>query len=109
MKKTLSNSLKSHTNLKRTEAQEVINSLNPKISPWYDLIAGRILKELPTIGTQYLSRLFNSVLHKGYFPAHWKVAQITLIPEPGKPSHELTSYRPISLLPIISKVLESCS
>jgi hypothetical protein len=45
-------------------------------------------------------------LLKGYFPAQWKVAQIILIPKPGKIPHEPTPYLPISLLPIISKVLE---
>jgi hypothetical protein len=55
---------------------------------------------------QYLTQLFNAVLLKGYFPAQWKVAQIILIPKPGNsPTQELTSYRPTSLLPIISKVL----
>jgi hypothetical protein len=43
---------------------------------------------------------------KGYFPAQWKVAQIILILKSGKPPDEITSYRPISLLPIISKVFE---
>jgi hypothetical protein len=37
---------------------------------------------------------------KGYFPVQWKVAQIILILK------QLTSYQPISLLPIISKVFE---
>jgi hypothetical protein len=72
--------------LKKTEVQEIINSLNPKKSPGYDLIIGKILKELPTIGIQYLAQLFNAVLLKGYFPAQSKVAQIILIPKPGKPS-----------------------
>jgi hypothetical protein len=43
---------------------------------------------------------------KGYFPTQWKVAQIILILKPGKPPNELTSCRPIYLLPIISKVFE---
>jgi hypothetical protein len=43
---------------------------------------------------------------KGYFPAQWKVAQIILILQLGKPSNELTSYWPIRLLPIVSKVFE---
>jgi hypothetical protein len=60
--------------LKRAEVQEVINSLNPKKSSGYDLITGKILKELPIIGINYLTQLFNAVLHKGYFPAQWKVA-----------------------------------
>jgi hypothetical protein len=29
-----------------------------------------------------------------------------MIPKPGKPADEVTSYRPISLLPVISKVFE---
>jgi hypothetical protein len=43
---------------------------------------------------------------KGYFPAQWKVTQIILILKPEKAPNELTSYRPISLLPIVSKVFE---
>jgi hypothetical protein len=42
----------------------------------------------------------------GYFPAHWKVAQIIIILKPRKPPNELTSYRPMSPLPIVSKVFE---
>jgi hypothetical protein len=41
-------------------------------------------------------------LLKGYFPAQWKVTQLGA----RKPPNELTSYRPISLLPIESKVFE---
>ena len=34
------------------------------------------------------------------------MAEVVMIPKPGKPPHEATSYRPISLLPIISKLFE---
>jgi hypothetical protein len=95
--------------LKRAEVQEVINSLNPNKSPGYDLITGKILKELPTIGIKYLTQLFNAVLLKGYFLAQCKVTQIILILKPGKPPNELTSYRPISLLPTASKDFERYS
>jgi hypothetical protein len=46
--------------------------MHPEKSPGYDLITSKILKELPTIGIQYLTQLFNAVLLKGYFPAQWK-------------------------------------
>jgi hypothetical protein len=46
------------------------------------------------------------VLLTWYFPAQWKVAQIILILKPGIPLNELTSYRPINLLPIVSQVFE---
>jgi hypothetical protein len=91
--------------LKRAEVQEAINNLNPKKSSAYDFITGKILKELPITGIKYLTQLFNAVLLKGYFLAQWKVAQIILILKPGSPN-ELTSYRPISLLPIVSKVFK---
>jgi hypothetical protein len=77
--------------LKRAEVQEVINSLNPKKSSGYNLITGKILKKLTIMGIKCLAQLFSVVLLKGYFPAHWKVAQIILILQPGKPLNELTS------------------
>jgi hypothetical protein len=92
---------------KRAEVQEVINSLNPKKSSGYDLITLKILEELPIIGIKYLTQLFNAVLLKGYFQAQWKVVQIILILKPGKLPNELTSYQPISLLPIVSNVFEN--
>jgi hypothetical protein len=36
----------------------------------------------------------------------WKVAQVILILEPGKPPNEVISYWPTSLLPIASEVCE---
>uniref|UniRef100_A0A1B6KCY8 Reverse transcriptase domain-containing protein n=1 Tax=Graphocephala atropunctata TaxID=36148 RepID=A0A1B6KCY8_9HEMI len=50
--------------------------------------------------------IFNAVLRLEYYPSQWKVANIVVIPKPGKPAHEVTSYRPISLLPLMSKVFE---
>jgi len=42
----------------------------------------------------------------GHFPSQWKCAEVILIHKPGKPEAELGSYRPISLLAILSKILE---
>ena len=61
---------------------------------------------MPYRGIKYLTQLFNIILHIAYFPSQWKVAQIVLISNPGKPPNEVKSYRPISLLPIISKLFE---
>jgi hypothetical protein len=61
---------------------------------------------LPIIKIKYLTQLLNAALLKGYFPAQWKVAQIILILNPENSPNKLTSYRPISLLPIASGVFE---
>jgi hypothetical protein len=39
-------------------------------------------------------------------PGQWKVSQIVTILKPGKPAEDVKSYRPISLLPVLSKVFE---
>jgi hypothetical protein len=36
----------------------------------------------------------------------WKFAQIIMIPKPEKPANKVNSYRPISLLPVTSKLSE---
>lgn len=41
-----------------------------------------------------------------YDPKMWKIAKVIIILKPRKAPHEASSYRPISLLPIISKVYE---
>jgi hypothetical protein len=91
--------------IRRTEVHAIISSLHPKKSSGYDLITGRILQALPPVAIQFLIQLFNAALILGYFPAQWKVAQIILLLKPGKP-HEIISYRPISLLSVVSKVFE---
>jgi hypothetical protein len=52
--------------------REVITSLNPKKASGYDLITGKILKELLPIGIKYLTQLFSAILLTRYFPSQWK-------------------------------------
>ena len=72
----------------------------------YDLITGRIIKELPDIGIRAITQIFNSVLRTGYFPGQWMVFQTITILKPGKPAEAAKSYRPISLLQILWKLFE---
>ena len=65
-----------------------------------------MLKHLPHKGIKFLQILFNGILRLTYWPLQLKFAHIIFTPKPGKPPNELTSYRPISLLPTVSKVLE---
>ena len=92
--------------IKVAETSNVIHNLNTKKTPGIDSITGQILKELPSKAKRYLTILFNAMLRLKIFPQQWKIAQIILIPKPGKDLKELTSYRPISLLSIVSKVFE---
>ena len=80
--------------------------INPKKTPGHDLINGNILKKLPAKAIKLLTYIFNAILQTGYFPESWKVSQIIMIPKPGKDVTKVNSYRPISLLPILSKLFE---
>ena len=65
-----------------------------------------MIKELTEKAVRFITIIMNSIIRIGHFPSQWKVAQIILIPKPGKNSDLVTSYRPISLLPILSKLCE---
>ena len=49
--------------------------------------------------------VFRRLLRLGSFPVCWRVANVTPIPK-GPPSSSASNYRPISLTPRVSKVLE---
>jgi len=81
-------------------------ALNSKKAPGYDLINGKIIKELSLKGLQAITQIYNAILRLEYFPSHRKIGQIIMIAKPGKNPNDITSYRPISLLPTLSKILE---
>ena len=88
------------------EVSVEINNINPKKAPGFDLITGEVLKNLPRKAIVKLTTLINAAFRLRYVPRLWKVAEVIMIPKPGKPPHEVGSYRPISLLPVISKLFK---
>ena len=88
------------------EIKNEIKNLNHKKSPGIDLITATILKELPQERMLNLLYILNAIITLEYWPKSLKQAQIIMLPKPGKTPIEVTSYRPISLLPTISKILE---
>lgn len=84
----------------------ILKSLKPKKAPGIDGVSNIFLKNLPKIGITVLTNIINSCLKACYFPKIWKEAKIIAICKPKKPHDAPSSYRPISLLSSISKVLE---
>jgi len=89
-----------------SEVKEEIKKCANHKAPGFDLITGKILKELPSRVVLLLTTIYNSILRPTYFSILWKFAQIIMIHKLGKPPNRVTSYRPISLLPIMSKLFE---
>ena len=80
---------------------------HPTKAPGYDLITGKLLKELPRKGLREITQIHNAIFRLEYFPCHSKIGQITMIAKPDKNPTEVTSYRSIRFLPLLSKILET--
>lgn len=65
-----------------------------------DNIHPRFIKILLPLILPYITHLFNTIITKSYFPTKWKLAKIIPIPKSN------SEYRPIAILPFLSKVLE---
>ena len=102
----LSTDLLFDVTISEEEVAHHLSKLNPtKSGP--DSVPGRILIECSSVIASKLCVLFNHSLQSGIVPSEWKCANVTPIYKKGKKEFA-TNYRPISLLPIISKVLERC-
>ena len=66
----------------------------------------KFLKILSTEISETLSNIFNESFALEVFPDHMKLAMITPIFKGGS-MLDVSNYRPVSVLPTISKVLEN--
>ena len=83
----------------------IIENIPAKNSCGYDDISSIFLKQITTSIIKPLTIVINQVLNNGIFPDKLKIAKVVPIFKSGDCA--LTNnYRPISLLPVISKVIE---
>ena len=98
------------TNSSKVTVKEIsgtIQKIQNIKAPGYDKITGKILKELPAQALKLLAHIINSSLNLKHFPTPWKVSEIIAVPKPGKDPCYVKSFRPISLLPTMSKMFET--
>jgi hypothetical protein len=96
--------------MKHTSPSEIkyfILKFKDKKSPGYDLIINKILTFLPKKSIMLLTYLYNSMLRLSYFSLIWIFSAIIRIHKPNKPKNEASSYRPISLLPVLGQLFEN--
>ena len=70
-----------------------------------DELSGRFLKDGANVLAKPISALCNLSISQGVFPSTCKVAKLKPIFKKGKKT-DPSNYRPISLLPSISKIIE---
>lgn len=88
------------------EVKKILGQLKIRKAPGCDQIGNIVLRKLPRKGVAAMVNIINAILRLRYFPDKWKRADVVMIPKPGKNLIFPSSYRPISLLPSMSKVAE---
>ncbi|KAL1447126.1 hypothetical protein WDU94_003498 [Cyamophila willieti] len=90
----------------KNELKTIIKDVKNKKAPGEDNIQGIILKKVPDNILEVLVDVLNSSIRWNHFPKTWKNGIIIPIKKPKKDPHLPSSYRPISLLPILGKIFE---
>ena len=85
--------------------KKILQNLKPKTSFGHDEISTKLLKSISNVITPVLTIIINQSLFTGIFPDQLKIAKIKPVYKKEDP-HLLDNYRPISLLPTISKIFE---
>jgi len=93
--------------LTESEILKELKNINPTKAPGPDGLSSRVLKEAAAEIAKPITTIYNKTIQEGIIPKEWKRANVVPIYKKGKKT-EPSNYRPISLLPIISKILERC-
>ena len=84
------------------EIDSIIMQLNPNKS---SDMSPRILKLFRNSISPTFATLFNNCMYAGVFPDRLKIARVIPLHKGGD-KNEISNYRPISLLPVFSKIFE---
>ena len=95
----------SFTPCQASEVSKIIKNLDPNCSAGIDGITTKVVKCVTNLIVNKLTDCINVHLASGTFPDQLKVAKVTPIHKSGVKT-DPNNYRPISVLPIMSKIFE---
>ena len=82
-----------------------LKSVSTKKTAGFDNLPAYLIKEAAPVIAPVITSIINSSLRSGKVPVQWKRARVTPVFKGGDKT-QMNNYRPISTLPILSKVLE---
>ena len=94
-----------YSEITSSELYFIINSLINKSSPGIDGFRNSVIKRMACFLTDVLAYIFNLSVNSGVFPLSLKRAVVIPVFK-NNDRKCLNNYRPISLLPVISKIFE---
>lgn len=71
-----------------------------------DNISYQMIKKLPEDAIKGILAIYNYIWTTRRYPSIWKIADVIPIAKANKPKNKSTSYRPISLICCMSKIME---
>ena len=83
----------------------LLRNIDEKKATGLDMIPSKLLKMAARIVTPSLTAIFTKSIITGIYPTEWKMARVTPVLKKGEKS-DLNNYRPISVIPVVSKVFE---
>ena len=86
---------------------DLIDNLEISKASGPDGISSKMLKATANTIVPSLTQLFNTSIMSGNLPTDWTLARVVPVPK-SKNLNSPASYRPISILSIISKIMERC-
>ena len=101
------NVLYDENRIRLPELDAKLKHLNTKKPKGHDRISNKINTYLLPSLTPILHSLYNILVHRGHYPKVWKRAMGLMILKLTKKKSDPGSFRPISLLCNLGKVLES--
>jgi len=93
------------TSITPEQVVKIIENLKSKSSYGVDRISNRLLKQIKYELSEPIAVIINQSISQGIFPDKLKIAKVIPLFKSGD-SHVLNNYRPVSVLPSISKIFE---
>src|SRR2546425_5342227 len=88
------------------EVTRLLRSTNSRSSAGQDEIPGHLLNNYANSLSSSVCHIFNESIEQSSFPKEWKKSNITAIWKNKGSKTEPSNYRPISIIPILGRLLE---